>query len=37
VCNGDYYKVTPSGDPGAGGGNVTIDAEYIPDNPNYLA
>jgi len=27
----EYFTATPSGDPGAGGGIVTIDCSYIPD------
>ena len=29
---GEYVTATPSGDPGAGGGTVTIDMDYIPDH-----
>lgn len=28
---GEYFTATPSGDPGAGGGIVTIDCDYIRD------
>jgi len=28
---GEYVTAQPSGDPGAGGGTVTIDMEFIPD------
>lgn len=29
---GEYLSAQPSGDPGAGGGIVTIDMDYIPDH-----
>lgn len=28
----EYFSATPSGDPGSGGGTVTINADYIPDH-----
>lgn len=31
VCQREYFTAQPSVDPGAGGGIVTIDTEYIPD------
>lgn len=31
IESGEYIGVTPSGDPGAGGGIVTVDMEYLPD------
>jgi len=31
IESGEYIGVTPSGDPGAGGGIVTVDMEFVPD------
>lgn len=31
IYSKEYVTATPSGDPGAGGGIVTIDMEFIPD------
>lgn len=31
LTHGEYFTATPSGDPGAGGGTVTIDADFVPD------
>jgi hypothetical protein len=32
ISEKEYVTAQPSGDPGAGGGVVTIDMDYIPDN-----
>ncbi len=32
ISSGEYVTAQPSGDPGAGGGVVTIDMDYIPDS-----